>query len=254
MDGEDEDERLTVDEVARIAGTTSRNVRSYQTRGLIPPPKLTGRVGFYGRLHLARLKLIAGLQKRGYSLAAIADLITAWDKRQTVGQLLGLERALSTRYQDERARIISRAELYSSFPMVEFNLDLMARIVELDLVDPIPAKRKGLEETYRVPSPKLFEVGRLLLDAGIPAEAAVEELMVLREQARATASRLVSLFTKYVWEPWVEAGKPMDQVPELIRKVRKLQPAPPMAVSAAMAQALDREIGRAVAALLPDAR
>ncbi|MDT7598572.1 MAG: hypothetical protein QOK26_649, partial [Pseudonocardiales bacterium] len=36
-----------IDELARFAGTTSRNVRAYQERGLLPPPRKEGRVGIY---------------------------------------------------------------------------------------------------------------------------------------------------------------------------------------------------------------
>ena len=36
---------MTIDELARRAGTTTRNVRSYQTRGILPPPRMVGRVG-----------------------------------------------------------------------------------------------------------------------------------------------------------------------------------------------------------------
>src|SRR5438309_572599 len=36
-----------IDELAREAGTTVRNVRAYQDRGLLPPPRRSGRVGLY---------------------------------------------------------------------------------------------------------------------------------------------------------------------------------------------------------------
>src|SRR5437764_215117 len=54
-------ERLTVDELARNAGITTRNVRAYQERGLLPPPTRVGRVGYYDERHLARLSIIGEL-------------------------------------------------------------------------------------------------------------------------------------------------------------------------------------------------
>ncbi|HSH60512.1 MAG TPA: MerR family transcriptional regulator, partial [Acidimicrobiales bacterium] len=72
-------EPITVDEVARRAGTTTRNVRNYQTMGLLPPPALAGRVGHYDEGHLARLRVIARLQHQGFSLSAIAALLQAWE-------------------------------------------------------------------------------------------------------------------------------------------------------------------------------
>ena len=64
----------TIDELARKAGTTTRNIRSYQTKGILPPPRMVGRVGYYSEGHLARLKYTAGLQERGFSLAAIGKI------------------------------------------------------------------------------------------------------------------------------------------------------------------------------------
>ena len=57
-------EKLTIDELARAAGTTSRNVRAHQSRGLLPPPEIRGRIGYYDQDHVTRLKLIAHLQQR----------------------------------------------------------------------------------------------------------------------------------------------------------------------------------------------
>ena len=51
---------------------TVRNVRAHAARGLLPPPHMQGRTGFYGTEHLARLELITHLQSEGFSLAAIA--------------------------------------------------------------------------------------------------------------------------------------------------------------------------------------
>ena len=71
---------LTIDELAREAGVTTRNIRAYQTRGLLPSPRMEGRVGYYDDGHLARLRYIASLQERGFSLAAIQCLLEAWDQ------------------------------------------------------------------------------------------------------------------------------------------------------------------------------
>ena len=57
-----------IDELARVAGATVRNIRVYQDRGLLPPPRRDGRVGLYTDAHLARLRLIGQLLKRGYTM------------------------------------------------------------------------------------------------------------------------------------------------------------------------------------------
>jgi DNA-binding transcriptional MerR regulator len=81
---------LTVDQLARAAGTTTRQVRALQSQGLLPHPRLVGRTGYYDHDHLGRLRAILRLQAEGFSLAAIAALIRAWETGATLEQVLGL--------------------------------------------------------------------------------------------------------------------------------------------------------------------
>lgn len=83
--------RWTIDELAALAGTTSRNVRAFQSRGLLPHPHLVGRTGRYDHRHRARLEAILRLQRRGYSLAAIADLAAVWEQGGTLDEVLGFD-------------------------------------------------------------------------------------------------------------------------------------------------------------------
>ena len=52
--GPDGERELRIDDLAREAGTTVRNVRAYQDRGLLAPPRREGRVAWYGEGHLVR--------------------------------------------------------------------------------------------------------------------------------------------------------------------------------------------------------
>ena len=81
---------LTVDQVARLAGTTTRNVRAFQTLGLLPRPALNGRTGLYRQEHLDRLRAILRLQGAGFSLGAVGALFAAWEQGLTLAQVLGL--------------------------------------------------------------------------------------------------------------------------------------------------------------------
>jgi DNA-binding transcriptional MerR regulator len=69
------DLRLTIGELAEAAGMTVRNVRNHRWRGLIGPPVLVARTGYYGREHLERLKLIRAMQAEGFNLEAISCLL-----------------------------------------------------------------------------------------------------------------------------------------------------------------------------------
>jgi DNA-binding transcriptional MerR regulator len=81
---------VTVDELARAAATTTRNIRALQTKGVLAPPSLAGRVGTYGPDHLTRLRVVLRLQRRGFSLSAIRELLAAWESGATLEEVLGL--------------------------------------------------------------------------------------------------------------------------------------------------------------------
>jgi DNA-binding transcriptional MerR regulator len=82
--------QLTIEELARRAGVSTRNVRAYRTAGLLPPPHLDGRTGRYGDEHLRRLEVVARLQRRGWSLAAIKEVLGAWAAGRTLDDVLGV--------------------------------------------------------------------------------------------------------------------------------------------------------------------
>ena len=66
-----------IDDLAQEARVSVRNVRVYQDRGLLPPPRKVGRAGWYNEEHLIRLNLIGRMLDRGYTFATISELLTA---------------------------------------------------------------------------------------------------------------------------------------------------------------------------------
>ncbi len=125
---------MTIDQLARESGVTSRNIRAYQTRGLLPSPRMEGRVGYYDDAHLARLKYIAGLQERGFSLAAIQALLDAWDEGRGLNEVLGFEEALTAPWSDETPERVSVEWLLERFPEAVDDLGLVQRAVTLGLL------------------------------------------------------------------------------------------------------------------------
>src|SRR5579864_9506762 len=86
----DEAPGITIDELARATGCSVRNVRALQSAGVLPPPELRGRTGFYGEDHLRRLRAVLRLQDEGFSLAAVRSLLGAWERGSTLEEVLGL--------------------------------------------------------------------------------------------------------------------------------------------------------------------
>jgi DNA-binding transcriptional MerR regulator len=94
-------EGMTVTELAEVVGMTPRNVRAYQSRGLLYPPVISGRVAHYSAAHVARLYLIASLQREGFTLAAIKRIV---DRPESYGAIVADRRR---RFRDGSSDIVA---------------------------------------------------------------------------------------------------------------------------------------------------
>jgi len=67
--------RYRAAELAAELGISVQLLRSYQSKGLLPPPRHEGRVAWYGAHHRERLLHIRQLKERGFSLRMIAEAL-----------------------------------------------------------------------------------------------------------------------------------------------------------------------------------
>src|SRR5690242_21028680 len=111
--GADSPNQLTIEQLAAQSEMSVRNIRSHQARGLLPPPEVRQRVGYYGPEHVAQLRLIRDLQDDGFNLSGIKRLLK--DTQGTAERLLQFRRALSTSRTAERAETLTIAELGERF-------------------------------------------------------------------------------------------------------------------------------------------
>src|SRR5213592_4357756 len=103
------DASMTIDELARRTGMTVRNIRAHQSRGLVPPPEVKGRTGYYGEEHLARIELIKELQGDGFNLEAIRRLLEGAGGSSS--EVLDFSRALRAPFEDEEPEILDEEEM-----------------------------------------------------------------------------------------------------------------------------------------------
>ncbi len=226
---------MTIDELARQAGCTTRTVRNHQTAGLLPPPTLVGRVGHYDQGHLGRLRLIAQLQEQGYSLAGISQLLQAWETGRSLADVLGFEQALTAPWSDEEPEVVTPQHLFALFPESATRPDLILRAVQLGLLVPDGSN-------VRIPSPRLVHAGAELVAVGVPLAAALEEVAELREDLDRVARRFVRMFEDHVWKPFADAGMPADQLPRVTDALRRIRPLAAATVQAVLAQAMEQRV------------
>lgn len=232
--------RMTIEDLARKSGCTTRNIRNYQTRGLLPSPTVVARTGYYDEGHLARLRLIANLQSRGYSLAAIADLTRAWEDGKDVGHLLGFETALAEPWDGEQPERIPVQVMLERFPEAATDRTLIERAIRLGLV--------VLEgDDVVVLHPRTLAIGADLVAAGVPLTVALDELDALVDDADRIAARFVLLFERHVWEPFQAAGQLPDVLPDVTAALKRMRPLATRAVAAVVEAAMDQRVSDAIA-------
>jgi DNA-binding transcriptional MerR regulator len=228
-----------IDELAHAAGSTVRNIRAYQDRGLLPPPRLQGRVGLYDDSHLARLRLIGQLLGRGYTLATIAELISAWERGRNLSDLLGLEKVLTDPWSEEIPGRIDRAELITLFAIDPDADDVPALLGQAEELGFLRSEGGG---RYTVPSPRLLHVGAELVAAGIPLPAVFEIAGRIRQDCAVIARRFVDLAREH---GDLGADGPED-VAEAAAFVRRLRPLAQLAVEGLLARSMEAEVRRAL--------
>src|ERR1700756_273719 len=107
------DHDLTIEQLAAAVGMSVRNIRNHHSRGLLAPPEVRARVGYYSAEHVARLRLIQDLQADGFNLAAIERLLSG--SENLAGRLLGLRAAVTAPFDPETPEVVTRQELEQRF-------------------------------------------------------------------------------------------------------------------------------------------
>ncbi|MFG3139271.1 MerR family transcriptional regulator [Streptomyces sp. NPDC048211] len=223
-----------IEDLAHASGATVRTIRAYQDRGLLPTPERRGRANVYRDTHLARLRQIADLLDRGYTLASIKELLEAWDTGRGLGGVLGLVAEVHGPWTDERADRITRAELEVKFGGRSDD-EAVSEAVELGVLEPVP----GRDDEFLVPSPQELAVAVELYAAGVPLSAISGHLRELRGQVEQIASRFLEFTTEHVFARYLGHRPPTDaDAAEAASMVRRLRPLAQQTVDAELARAM----------------
>ncbi len=163
---------FSLSDLAAQCGHSVRNLRAYMQLGVLHHGVRRGRETRYDETHLERLELVSTYRKRGYSLAAIADLLTA-DKLQPVSGAPGAKDIIDSWFQP-MATYRTIAALEAAFPQISSHPNLVAATIDRDL-----ASLDGTDLTVHCPA--ALELGVDLLRQGVPLEATLVEIDHLSE-------------------------------------------------------------------------
>jgi DNA-binding transcriptional MerR regulator len=231
---------LTVEQLAYETGMSVRNIRNHQSRGLLPPPEVRARTGYYGPQHVARLRLIQEMQAEGFKLSAISRLIG--EHGADADRFVGLRQAVTAPFATEAPEIISRSELVERFQVDDDRL--LAKAQKLGLLIDLG------DESYEAPSPALLGAAEEVLNMGVPLPAALAVIEKLNRNSEAAARNFVNLFVDELWKPFDQAGRPDDGWAEITASIERLRPLAVEALNATFRLALTTEVEKAFGEVL----
>jgi DNA-binding transcriptional MerR regulator len=209
---------MTIRELAERTGMTVRNIRAHQTRGLLPPPAVRGRTGYYNDEHVARIALTREMQADGLNLEAIRRVLEAGDGSAT--EIFDFTRALRAPFEDEAPEIVEAEELAGVWGATGGELDpeLMGRAEKLGILRTLPDGR------VEVISPRLQRAAVALAELGVGPEGALATAEKLRRHADGVARTFVELFVKEIWQPFDRAGRPEADWPKVREALDRMRP------------------------------
>jgi DNA-binding transcriptional MerR regulator len=232
---------LTIDELARETGMTVRNIRAHQSRGLLPPPEVRARTGWYGPAHVARLRLIQEMQAEGFNLKAIQRLVQSSDGGGE--QLLDFGRAALTAFAEEEPEVATLEDLRSRLGGPDDKA--LKRAERLGVIRPLG------DGTYEIPSPILLRAGAELVAMGVPTMHALAVADQIQRHARAIAESFARLFIADIAQNQLDPQRRTpEEWAELAEALARLRPLATEAVAAGFQQEMTRVVERQLVKVL----
>lgn len=204
---------MTIDQIAQFAGVPSSTVRMYQNKGLLPPPIKRGRVGYYIGEHRDRLRMIAHLQSRGFSLAAIKESLDSWNAGRTLDHLLGVS-DIAPMLSRKPLRL-SIAELTERFNGIAATQTEIRRAAEIGLIEVDGTEVLVTNEAFADTGPRVARMGLSLTEI-------LDEYEALQAAVADIADRFRAVFERHVWADFEADGLPAAGVAGVASDVAEL--------------------------------
>lgn len=222
-------EELTIDELARATSTTVRNIRAHQSRGLLPPPEIRARTGYYRPEHVARLRMIHAMQAEGFRLEAIRRLLDR--PGGAAEEIFKFGRALLSSFGETAPEFATDADLVERFggpldPRVLRKAERLGLIRRLD------------EDRWELRNPTLVSAGEQLAAMGIPLHHALAVAEKIDQHTRAIAKAYVRLFLSDVMGEDGGTSRPAEDWDRLSKALERLRPLAIEAIRASFEQSM----------------
>lgn len=228
--------QLTIEQLAAQTGMSVRNIRSHQARGLLAPPEVRMRVGYYGPEQVAQLQLIRELQEEGFNLGGIKRLME--DTHGTAQRLIRVRHSITAPIDGQPTETMTAVELGRRFGIEDAaeGRELLVRAQKLGVLIPVGG------DQYEAPNPSLLAVADEAVRSGIPLGSALTVVEEIERHCKSVSRAFVKMFLREVWRPFAKADMPSERWPEIEDAVERLRPAASEALITIFQQELSTQI------------
>lgn len=159
-----------IDDLARVAGTTTRNVRVYQESGLLPRPQRRGRVAIYTDKHLSQLQAIIRLLSEGFTVKHILKFLTGLQRGEGLVEVLDLTdlgELVTEPWSHPVSETMTRTQLEALLGLL--NAATLRRLIANGVIEPSEAAEDA--DTYLVRDRRVIDDFGKLVSRGMPLAA-----------------------------------------------------------------------------------
>ncbi len=236
-------ETYRIDDLARASNVTVRNIRAYQERGLLHPPKREGRVASFDDSHLSRLKIITSMLERGYTSGHITEMLTAWEGGHDLADVLGLEKALVPPRLEDAPATMTLAEVRE----LTVDKEALQTYIDVGLVE-----IKGAKALVR--RPDLLRAFAEMRGFGMPTEALVKLHSEVSMAVDEISKALVNEAVRQVGDRFLGATDPTSaEVGELVGTLTRFRELAMSTVMGTLGESMERTIEDLLAVYLAQA-
>ncbi|RZI79375.1 MAG: MerR family transcriptional regulator [Rubrivivax sp.] len=187
---------MTVAELAHQTGVSIRNIRAYQTAGLLPPPALHGRLGLYSAQHKSRLELIREMRHLGFGLEAIGDQLARMPDRAGVEYSVIAQMFSNGFFRVEQPLRRSLAQLTKDWGE-SITPEQVMPLLNTGLYQTVDAAQDAPlppDAQVDILSPSLWMIGKQMAEMKVPLSTSLQLQNQLIEHLRAIAEGCVDQF------------------------------------------------------------
>jgi len=225
---------MTIDELARRVAMTARNIREWQTNGLLPPPERRGRVGIYTDDHISRTERIKVLRAEGFPLDVIRRMLDR--SPESAPDLLRLASEVFDPANQTASMELKRADLAD-----RLGGDAERHLSACGLIEVVDDDLVVITDT------STFDFVEKLTAIGLPLDKVAQALTRMADHHVASVRALVDLYREQIWQPFADAGLPSEQLHSIADKTAQLRPLAIGLGIQAFRRAIDEVVGKVAA-------